>query len=244
MWRLLLLLAAFGCGAPEGGTPVVSAAASLTDVLTGAVRRYEAETGQTVALNFAGSNVLARQIRSGAPVDLFISADEAQMVAVEAEIVPGTRVTLLSNGLVVAVPSDRARRMASAADLLADDVRRIAVGEPSAVPAGVYARRYLESQGIWQALQPRLVPMGSVRLALAAVEQGAADAAIVFRTDVASSRSATSAFEVPLDEGPPISYPAAILRTGQHPDAARRFLAYLRGPEASAIFTEAGFVLP
>jgi molybdate transport system substrate-binding protein len=221
----------------------VSAAASLTDALTDIARRYEAGTGQAVALNFAASNVLAQQVISGAPVDLFIPADEAQMDAVEAEAVPGTRGTLLSNQLVVAVPSDRPRRMTTAGDLLADDMRRIAVGEPAAVPAGVYARRYLESLGIWEALQPKLVPMGSVRLALAAVEQGAADAAIVFRTDLASSRGATSAFEVPLDEGPAISYPAAILRTGQHPDAARRFLAYLRGPEARAIFAAAGFIL-
>ncbi|MGE0443603.1 MAG: molybdate ABC transporter substrate-binding protein [Vicinamibacterales bacterium] len=244
MWRLVLLLAAFGCASPDRGGPVVSAAASLTDALTDVGRRYEAETGEVVALNFAGSNVLARQILAGAPVDLFISADEAQMDAVETETAPGTRGTLLSNQLVVAVPSDRARHMASAGDLLADDIRRIAVGEPAAVPAGVYARRYLESQGIWEALQPKLVPMGSVRLALAAVEQGAADAAVVFRTDVASSHGAIVAFAVPPNDGPAISYPAAVLRTGRHAEAARRFLAYLRGPNARAIFAEAGFILP
>ena len=245
MWRLLLLLAALGCAeGPGGDAPVVSAAASLTDALSEVARGYEADTGQRVALNFAGSNALARQIRGGAPVDLFLSADEAQMDAVAEAILPGTRQPLLSNALVIAVPADRARRMRSPRELLEAGVRRVAVGDPSAVPAGVYAREYLTGEGVWDALQPRLVPMGSVRLALAAVETGGADAAVVFRTDVATSRRASIAFAVAPGDGPAITYPVALLRTGRHAEAARRFLEYLRGDAARDVFRRAGFILP
>jgi molybdate transport system substrate-binding protein len=245
MWRLLVLLAATGCaGAPAGGPPVVAAAASLTDVLSEIAGGYEKETGARVSLTFAGSNALARQIRNGAPVDLFVSADEAQMDAVAADIVPGTRHTLLSNALVVAVPSDRPRAMTSPRELLDARIRRVAVGEPSAVPAGAYAREYLQARGLWDALQPKLVPTASVRLALAAVESGGADAAIVFRTDVATSGRATVAFAVPPAESPAISYPAALLRTGRNREAAGRFLAYLRDEPAREVFARAGFILP
>jgi molybdate transport system substrate-binding protein len=245
MWRLLLLLASTACaGTPAGRPPVVAAAASLTDVLSDIAGRYEEATGGRVALTFAGSNGLARQIRNGAPVDLFVSADEKQMDAVADAIVPGTRRALLANALVIAVPSDRPEAMTSPRALLDDRVRRVAVGEPSAVPAGAYAREYLQAEGLWDALRPKLVPTGSVRLALAAVESGSADAAIVFRTDVATSRRATVALAIPAADGPAISYPAALLRTGRNPDAARRFLAYLRGDSAREVFARAGFILP
>jgi molybdate transport system substrate-binding protein len=244
MWRALLLVAVASCAGRTPQPPVVSAAASLTDALTEVADRYERATGERVALNFAASNVLARQIAGGAAVDLFISADVAQMDAVAADIAPGTRVALLSNSLAIAVPSDRPAHFASPRDLLSAAYRRIAVGEPSSVPAGVYARHYFKRLGLWQELQPRLVPAGSVRLALAAVESGAADAAVVFRSDVRPGGRSVVAFDVPPDESPAIVYPAAILRTGDNPDAARRFLAYLQSSPARDVFVRAGFRLP
>jgi molybdate transport system substrate-binding protein len=194
-----------------------------------------------VVLNLGASNTLARQIRAGARVDLFISADEAQMDTVAAEVVPGTRIDLLGNQLAVAIPDDRPAGITSAHDLTSASVRRIAIGDPAAVPAGVYARLYLEKLGLWSRLQPRLVPSGSVRLALAAVEGGAADAAIVYRTDIAASGRVREAFVVPRDEGPRIVYPAAVLRSGQNQTGARRLLAFLQSAEAGAIFRRAGF---
>jgi molybdate transport system substrate-binding protein len=240
-----LLLALGLLAAPLQGRPaevLVSGAASLADVLQQLERAYERqEPSVDVVVNVGASNTLARQIAAGARVDLFISADEAQMDAVAADVVAGSRVDLLSNQLAIAVPDDRARRLASPRELTDPAIRRIAVGDPAAVPAGVYARAYLESIGLWQALQPKLVPSGSVRLALAAVESGAADAAIVYRTDIAAAPRAREAFVVPAADGPRIVYPAAIIRTGRSTDAARRFLAFLRGPQAAAIFRQAGF---
>jgi molybdate transport system substrate-binding protein len=245
-WRLVgLVVASVSLGVPTGaqsGTVLVSAAASLTEVLQHVVRVYEARSADRVALNFGASNTLARQIRAGARVDLFISADEAQMNIVSSDILPGTRVNLLSNQLAIAVPDDRARTFASARDLLDPSIRRIAVGDPAAVPAGVYARQYLQQIGIWAMVQPKLIPAGSVRLALAAVENGAADAAVVYRTDVASAARTRLAFTVPAAEGPRIVYPAAIIRTGLNTAGARRFLDFLRNAEALTIFRQAGFL--
>ena len=87
----------------------------------------------------------------------------------------------------MAVPRDSKRVLRTVADLRDPEFRRIAIGDPEAVPAGVYARRWLERIGLWSALQPRLIPTASVRAALATVERGAADAAIVYRTDLAAA---------------------------------------------------------
>src|SRR5207253_906340 len=119
--------------------------------------------------------------------------------------------------------------------------RRIAIGDPAAVPAGAYAKAYLQRIGLWSALEGRFVPTASVRLALAAVESGAVDAAIVYRTDIRAAPRAREAFVVPRDEGPSIVYPAAVLAGGKNPRGARRFLAFLQGPNAAAIFEREGF---
>ena len=234
-------IAAAGSTSARQPELLVSAAASLADVMAQAARAYQARSGVRVTVNTGASNTLARQIAAGARVDLFISADEAQMDSISGEIAPGTRVDLLSNQLAIAVPADRPRTMRSARDLTDPAIRRLAVGDPAAVPAGVYARMYLEKLGIWKQLSGKVLPSGSVRLALAAVENGAADAAIVYRTDLASARRATLALAIPISEGPRIVYPAAVLRAGRHHDAAVRLLAWLRDEEASKIFRAAGF---
>jgi molybdate transport system substrate-binding protein len=252
---LLVLLAAAACGGaprddaappPQGADRnraiVVSAAASLSNVLDELGRRFGQRSGAHVAVNVGASNTLARQIAAGARVDLFISADESQMDIVTDAIVPGTRVDLLSNQLAVAVPDDRFRPLHSVSDLQDPIFRRIAIGEPSAVPAGVYAKEYLEKVGLWARLSPRMVPSGSVRLALAAVETGAADAAIVYRTDVPTAPHARTALVVPVADGPRIVYPAAVIRTGANQEGARQLLAFLQGHDATAAFERAGFV--
>lgn len=259
-----VLLVVAGCagsadpaGAAAARAPrdvVVSAASSLATVMEPLAVRFEERTGTHVALNIGPSNTLARQIAAGARVDVFISADEAQMDLVADRIVPGSRSDLLSNQLVVAVPAGRAPSngradparmppLRGARDLLAPDVERIAIGDPGAVPAGVYAREYLRSAGLWDQLQLKLVPTGSVRLALEAVDSGAVDAAIVYRTDLAAARHVQLAFAIPQDDAPPIRYPAALMATGRSPVSARAFLDDLRGPDAASVFMRAGFIV-
>src|SRR5688500_329224 len=228
--------------AQRGDEVLVSAASSLTEVMQRIAAAYEARTETRVVLNLGASNTLARQIAAGAPVDLFISADEAQMDAVRSDIVAATRIDLLTNQLAVAVPADRPRQVRSARDLADPGFRRIALGDPAAVPAGVYARQYLERAGVWSLVQPKVIPAGSVRLALAAVESGAADAAIVYRTDIAAARGARLALVIPADAAARIVYPAAVVRSAPHAAAATRFLTFLRGREAAEIFRKADFV--
>lgn len=237
----VFVLAAIATFPAQRQEVLVSAAASLAEVMDNVGRVYEMRTGVRVAVNTGASNTLARQILAGAAADLFISADESQMDAVRSEVVPGSRVTLLSNQLAIAVPADRPRRLKSARELAHSSFRRIAIGDPAAVPAGVYAKAYLQKLGVWEALSARIVPSASVRAALAAVENGAADAAIVYRTDLAGARRASLALAIPIADGPRIVYPAAVIRGGRNRDAATRLLAWLQGAEASRIFNAAGF---
>ncbi len=223
----------------------VSAAVSLSDVLAAVAEQYGRDGRGSIRFNFGASNVLARQITSGAPVDLFVSADEAQMdlVASAQLLLEGTRVDLLRNQLAIVVPSDRQRTMTSARELTGERFKRIALGDPEAVPAGVYAKAYLEQLDLWSAIAPKVVPSSSVRAALAAVETGAADAAIVYRTDARIALKAWIAYVVPADRGPRIVYPAAILKTSASQDEARRFLDFLRSAEAARIFERFGFTM-
>lgn len=229
-----------------GGKPItVSAAVSLTDALTAVAQEYGGQGRGAVRFNFGASNVLARQIVNGAPVDLFISADEAQMdvVAAAGLIKDGSRVDLLRNQLSIVVPSDRPRTFKSVREIADPAFKRIAIGDPAAVPAGVYAKQYLEQEGLWPAVEARIVPTGSVRAALAAVESGAADAAIVYRTDARVALRAAVAWTVPAASGPRIVYPAAVMKTSTASDEARRFMDYLLGASASRIFERFGFAM-
>ena len=227
---------------PANRQVVVSAAVSLTDVLQQLAPMYQQATGERLVLNLGASNTLARQIRFDAGVDVFISADAAQMDAVAMKIDPSSRVDVLSNQLAIAIPDDRPRTLMSGRDLLDPAIRRIAIGDPAAVPAGVYAKQYLQSLGIWPDVASKIVPAGSVRLALAAVESGAADAAIVYHTDVAIATHAREALLIRAGEGPRIVYPAAIVRAGGNHEGGRRFLSFLQTPAAAAVFTRAGFI--
>jgi molybdate transport system substrate-binding protein len=221
----------------------VSAAISLTDSLQSVAREYEKSGGSAVRFNFAASNVLSRQIVSGAPVDVFISADEKQMdLAADAGAIDvKTRVALLGNRLAI-VTRPGGAGVADSRALLQLDFRRIAIGDPAAVPAGVYAREYLERVGLWDALQPKLVPVSNVRAALAAVENGSTDAAFIYETDAVGATNVSAALVISGDAAPRIVYPAAIVSRAPNRTAAEHLLAYLRSPAAAAIFARYRFV--
>lgn len=239
-----LVLAVLAAGQLLAGETTVFAAASLTDALKDIAAAYEKAGGDKVRFNFAGSNTLARQIEAGAPADVFISADEAQMDALVARglIAAGTRKPLLGNTLVIVTAPD-GPAIAKVADLAAPSIGRFAMGDPMAVPAGVYARKYLEQQGLWKTLQPKAIPVESVRAALAVVESGNVDAGIVYKTDAAVSHKVKIALEVPASEAPPIIYPVAMVADSRHAAAAGKFLVYLAGREAGAVFVKFGFTL-
>ena len=220
----------------------VFAAASLTDALKEIAGSWETATGNKVVFNLGASNDLARQIKAGGPADVFFSADEAQMDGLEKEglVRAADRVDLLSNTLVVVVPSDSSARVTRASDLASFKV--LALADPQAVPAGVYARTWLESLGLWSSLQKQVVPALNVRAALSAVESGNADAGIVYKTDAAISKRVRVAFEVPRAEGPAIVYPLAKVAASSKP-AATAFVKHLQSAEVLAVFARFGFLV-
>ncbi len=223
---------------------VVSVAASVYDALDEIAGLYRAATGVTVALNAGGSNTLARQITEGAKAGLFVSADEAQMDAVAraGRIVAGTRTRLLTNELAIVVP--RSSADFPLARVLEGRIARLAMGEPGAVPAGVYGRKWLEHERAWQRVEAKVVPFPTVRAVLSAVEAERVDAGIVYRTDAMSAAVRVIA-NISKTQHPylDISYPAAVI-VGPSEAEARRFLEFLKGPAARAVFDRRGFGRP
>jgi molybdate transport system substrate-binding protein len=224
---------------------LVSAAASLTDVLKEISTAYQAKSKNTVKFNFGPSSGLARQIDEGAPADIFFSADLPQMDGLDKKgrLEAGTRKNLLSNQLVIIVPADSKLTIASPRDLLKADIKRIALAEPSTVPVGVYSSKYLTDEGLWNQVKPKVVPVQDVRATLASVESGNVEAGIVYKTDAAVSKKVKIVFEVPIDKGPKIIYPVAIVKESKRKDAARDFMNYVQTPAAKNAFNKYGFVV-
>ncbi|MDB6128702.1 MAG: modA [Verrucomicrobia bacterium] len=224
---------------------LVFGAASLSDALQQLATLHERATGDTVRLNLAASSTLARQVKEGAAADLFFSADEAKMDDLERAglIEPGTRESLLGNRLVIVVPLDSTLSIASARDLTTSSIRRVALAEPQTVPAGIYAKEYLVKIGEWTRVSAKAVFTENVRAALAAVESGNAEAGIVYKTDAMISKKVKVALEIPADQGPHISYPVAVVKSGKNPHGAGQFMALLKSNEGKAVFRNFGFSL-
>lgn len=240
--RILLLLALF-VGNVVGDEVRIAAAASLTEVLQEIGTAFEQSTGDKPLFDFAASSTLARQIQAGAPLDLFFSADEEKMDQLEKSglLVPGTRASILSNSLVIVVENASSLAITAPKDLTAAGISKIAIAQPDTVPAGIYARKYLEKAGLWETLAPRIVPCENVRAALAVVDAGNADAAIIYKTDAAISARVRVAFDIPAADSPRISYPVALLSDAPHAASARRFIDFLGTKEAKAAFKNRGF---
>jgi molybdate transport system substrate-binding protein len=237
---LCLLLSAAGLRAVE---IQVAAAASLTDALKEIAGQYAVTTGDKPVFNLGASSTLARQIEEGAPIDVFLSADEARMDALSKKnlISANTRKVLLNNSLVVVVSSDSALKIETPAALAGDAIKRLALGEPQTVPAGIYAREFLTKVGLWEKVRLRVLPCDNVRAALAAVESGNAEVGIVYKTDAGISKKVRVAFEVPEAQSPVITYPGAVTAASRQPEAAKKFLDYLSGDKARTIFERFGF---
>jgi molybdate transport system substrate-binding protein len=157
-------------------------------------------------------------------------------------IATGTRRDLLSNLLVIVVPSDSKLVIASPEELLTKS-QKIAVADPRAVPAGIYTKEYLTRLGLWQKLEPKIVPTENVRAALAAVESGNVDAGFVYKTDANISSKVRVAFTVAVDQGPPIRYPVALITEAKDKSAAAKFLGYLQSANARTTFERYGFIV-
>jgi molybdate transport system substrate-binding protein len=230
----------------EGEEPAllrIVAAVSLSDVLPQIGADWTAATGQPVTFTFDATSRLAKQVESGLPADVFVSADEAWMdfLAERSLIRPDTRRDLLGNSLVVVVPATGAPgqpALDGPQDLL--QVGRVGVAGEN-VPAGRYARAALAKQ--WDALAPRVVSGDSVRTVLGWVAKGEVQAGVVYATDARAEPDVQVASRFPPGSHPPIVYPAAVTTTASDPEAAAAFLEYCAGPGWPR-FEAAGFVAP
>ena len=179
-----------------------------------------------------------------APADIFFSADEARMDELQKAglIITETRRDLLSNSLVIVVPNDSKLTIASLDELLTK-AQKIAIADPRAVPAGIYTKEYLSGLGLWDKLESRMVPTENVRAALAAVESGNVDAGFVYKTDANISKKVKIAFTVPVEKGPAIRYPIAILKEAKDKNAAGGFLRFLESESGRKLFERYGFIV-
>lgn len=231
--------------AQEPPTLRVFAAASLTEVVEALAKRC---SGARVERNFGGSSALARQIRDGAPADVFLSANPDWVDFLrEAGAIAGEPIVLARNRLVCIAPRKGRLTEASVADpkallqALGDD-GRVAIADEG-VPAGEYARAALWHLGLLDAFTPHLVGQQDVRAVLHAVEQGELPAGFVYSTD-AKVADVETLFAFDPSTHPPIEYQAAVVRDARHPDEARRFLDYLQSEAVRSLLADAGFALP
>jgi len=256
--RLLLILVlglALSGATSFAGTPgpqaakadlTVSAAISLKDALDEEKQLYASENPRvSIAVNYGASGTLQLQIEQGAPVDIFLSAAPKQMDALDSKglLLEGTRKDLLRNEVVLVVPKGPSVSITSFQDLAKPEVKRVALGEPTTVPAGQYAKEVLTSLGIYDAVNSKAVLAKDVRQVLTYVETGNVDAGIVYATDAQSSSKVKIVATAPAKSHAPVIYPAAVVKASKNPAAARQFLDFLAGPRAGAIFQKYGFTL-
>lgn len=248
---------------------MVSAAASLRDVLEEAGRMFETQNpGTKVTFNFGASGALRSQIVNGAPVDLFLSADLRDVQALVEPGIPasgsdrhdvgsgppapgrallrGPPRPFLRNELVFFVPTASTLTATGVAGLRGAAGGKFAIGNPRSVPAGRYAQEALQAAGVAEAIADRLVLCENVRQVLDYVRRGEADGGFVYRTDAGTVPPAEGRilFAVPPEQHSPIVYGAGRLAAAPQPELADRFLAFLSGPEAMAVFAAAGFRQP
>ncbi len=251
---LSLALIAAAAGTPaatgrraDGERILVFAAASLKTVLDDLAPLVRRDTGLAIVSSYAATSALARQIEFGAPADLFISADEEWMryLADRSLIRRDSRVNLLGNRLVLIAPAaaPMTLRLTPGTRLgpSLGSRGRLALADPSAVPAGKYARAALVALGMWADVEGRLAPADNVRAALLLVSRAEAPLGVVYRTDAQADPGVVVVDTFPEHTHPPIVYPAAL--TARAAPAAARVLAFLRSATARTVFERHGFVV-
>ena len=244
-----ILIAGIACAhgpvARAESGPLVFAAASLTDALNAVGEAYAA-TGQVrPVFSFAATSALARQIENGAPADVFISADLQWMDYLQHRglVDIQSRIDVLANDLVLIVPLHSRLDLVIAkgfplAEALGDG--RLALADPTSVPAGRYAMAALESLGLWSAVEAKVVRADNVRTALAFVARGEAAAGIVYASDAASTDDVVTVGSFPPDSHPPIVYPLAVISGRSTPHIAA-LVEFISSPIAADIFRNYGF---
>ncbi|WP_309381194.1 molybdate ABC transporter substrate-binding protein [Cerasicoccus frondis] len=245
-----LLLDACGKDAAPTKSITVFAAASLSDAVTEIAQVYTVETGREVVLNFAGSGSLAKQIMASPQADVYLSANTRWMDEVENAglIVDGSRADLLSNQLVVVCMQSATFQLSKPAELASLDFQYLVIGDPAYVPAGQYAKGWLEKlsaldgASVWSHLDGRLSPMPDVRAALKQVSNNGKLVGIVYRTDYLTEKDQLrELYAVPLGAAAPIRYCVAEI-AGADETSGAEFLKFLSTPAVKSVFERYGFL--
>jgi molybdate transport system substrate-binding protein len=228
--------------AAHAQTVTVFAAASLKNALDEIAATYSPKP----VISYGASSALAKQIENGAPADVFISADLDWMDYVEKKglLAPGTRKELLGNRLVLIAPATHPIKLQPAPGFDISRIlgkNRIALADPSSVPAGKYAKAAFEKFGVWDQVSGRVAAADNVRAALLLVARGEAPLGVVYQTDANAEPNVMVAGVFPPDSHPPIVYPAAVLKGARQGGAA--LLDFLSRPQSRAIFEKHGFTV-
>ena len=236
-------------------TLYVFAAASMTETLDEIIELYkDVAPNVTIVPTYDSSGTLKTQIEEGADCDLFISAAQKQMnqldAAVDAEggnedgldfVLSDTRIDLLENKVVLAVPDDNPAGIETFEDLATDKLTLLCIGNED-VPVGAYSLEILTTLDILDALEQggKLTYGSNVKEVTTQVKEGTVDAGIIYATD-AFSDDLTVVAKADTSLCSQVIYPAAVMKNTQHEEAARAFLAFLQSDEAMAIFESVGF---
>lgn len=226
----------------QSDSVLVLAAASTQDAMRAAADMFEQEHGATVRLNADASSSLGLQIARAAPGDLFLPAHEKWAEFVRDKGYAAESCRLLSNALVLVVPRGNPAHIQKPADLLGPGITHLALAG-SAVPAGVYARQALKKLHLWDELDKhhKIATGEDVRVTLAYVERGEAEAGIVYATDAQISDRVETVHTFAPSTHEPIEYPLVLLKAGAQKATARQFYDFLQSPRAAAVFEKYGF---
>ncbi|BEU87510.1 molybdate ABC transporter substrate-binding protein [Selenomonas sp. TAMA-11512] len=246
-----------GCGSskqaaePKKDAPPVTlhvaAAASLTDAMKELAENYKKEhPNTTLEFQFGSSGALQKSIQEGGEADLFFSAAQKQMNALEeaGELLEGTRKDLLVNEVVLIMPKDGKKTLTGYEDLAKPEIEKVAVGDKG-VPVGQYTEEIFKKLNLTDAVMPKATLASDVRQVLTYVEQGEVDAGIVYATDAVAPNFKNIKIVAKAPEGShkPVIYPGAVLKASKNADEAKAFLAFVSSPESAKVFEKYGFEL-
>lgn len=234
------------CACAQAAEITVSAAASLTNAFTEIKNSFEKQhPGIKVVTNFAASNPLLKQIETGAPVDVFASADQATMNRAEEQkfIIKNSRVNFAANTLALIVPGGGENGLKGINELADKKYARIAIGNPDSVPAGRYAKKVLIQHGLWEELHEKFIMAENVRQVLDYVIRGEVQAGFVYGTDARQGGNKIRVVEE-LHAEERVTYPIAVLERSKHKKEAQAFVDFVAGPEGQKILGNYGFAKP
>lgn len=245
---MALLLAACQGSAGPPATPApsltVSAAADLVYAFTDLGKAFEQETGIPVVFNFGSTGQLAQQIEQGAPADLFAAANISYVeeLAQKGRVLPDTVALYARGRITLWTRADSPLRVESIEDLAQPAVQRIAIANPDHAPYGIAAREALQSAGLWEAVQPKLILGENVRQTLQYAESGDVDVAIAALSLSLQEEGRWTL--VPEELHAPIDQALAVVTDSPNQAAARAFADFINGPTGRPIMRHYGFILP